>query len=137
MLSKFLKTKAFDSWTSKYRKSYYQDTDKYERLNVWRSNNDYILKHNDDYSRGVFKFKVAQNKFADLLVNEFLSMLHGFNKQQHLQNAGLRSSVHSYTDTSNLPREFDWRQQSVINPVQYQGSCGSCYAFSGKFKKII
>lgn len=82
----------------------------------------------------MYKFKVAQNKFADLLVNEFLSMLHGFNRQQHLQGARmLGSSSHSYTDTSNLPREFDWRQQGVINPVQYQGSCGSCYAFSGNF----
>ena len=33
-------------------------------------------------------------------------------------------------DTSVMANEVDWRTKGVVNPVQNQASCGSCWAFS-------
>lgn len=31
---------------------------------------------------------------------------------------------------SSIPSKFDWRDRKVVGPVQHQGSCGACWAFS-------
>jgi C1A family cysteine protease len=85
------------------------------------------LKHNQDYQSGLFKFKVRHNLFGDLCNHELKK---GFDRRQ--KNILLKTSYHDYNnDTSNLPEKVDWRDKGIINPIQNQLSCGSCYAFSG------
>jgi cathepsin F len=37
---------------------------------------------------------------------------------------------YSGLDMSALPTDFDWREKNVVNPIQDQGQCGSCWTFS-------
>ena len=81
-----------------------------------------INEHNANNAGGSFHLK--PNKFADMTNEEFKQRL-GYKKNNNTvtKRAPLR-------DTKTLPDSIDWRQKGAVNPVQDQGQCGSCWAFS-------
>ena len=72
-------------------------------------------------------YKVAHNKFSDFLPDEFSKCFKGFDANKH---AVKHDSSRFQLSVAQIPQNVDWRQLGYVNPVQDQGQCGSCYAFS-------
>ncbi|TNV79062.1 hypothetical protein FGO68_gene11626 [Halteria grandinella] len=68
-------------------------------------------------------FRVGVNKFADWTPAEYKRML------AYKPIRGSKTADYSAENVS-IPDSVDWRTQGAVNPVQDQGQCGSCWAFS-------
>jgi len=68
-------------------------------------------------------FRVGVNKFADWTPAEYKRML------SYKPIRGDKTAAYSAENVS-IPDSIDWRTHGAVNPVQDQGQCGSCWAFS-------
>jgi len=77
---------------------------------------------------------VGENEFTDMTADEFrasgrvLKNPVGADARSCLANGVTLDR--STLNVQDLPTSWDWRTKNVVNPIQNQGQCGSCWAFS-------
>jgi len=117
---------AFKEFEEKFGKKYESLEERALRLEVFTRNLMHIetLQQSE---RGTATYSHL-TPFADLSSDEFSSR-NGF-KPELAQPSALAAAPAKHLDVTDLPSAFDWREKGAVNPVQNQGSCGSCWAFS-------
>ena len=111
----------FIKYTALYGKSYGTKEEFDFRSALFKKTLDFIRTEN---ARNENTFTVGMNKFADWTPAEYKRIL-GY-------KPSAKNYPVSYFNETNvaIPTSIDWRTSGDVNPVQDQGQCGSCWAFS-------
>jgi len=112
----------FTNWSVKYNKTYYGKTDLSRQFAAWRTNRDYIDRHNSKD----LGFQMELNRFGDIPRSEWLHR-HGYN---HRMNSKVFPLPVEEEQDASLPESVDWRKKGLVTGIKNQLQCGSCWAFS-------
>jgi C1A family cysteine protease len=132
-LSYLIKREIFDNFLNEYSITL-EPTDTYSsRQAVFIKNYRQIIEHNQRYEQGLETFRMAVNQFSHLSVDELSSYSgDGDNESHRYDNSTVTFSDQDDDDDDDaeLPASFNWVDRNVLQPVQSQGRCGSCYVFA-------
>jgi len=110
---------AFLNYISEHSKSYATSEEYKFRLAIFNEKVNFIREWNaqelDTHTLGI-------NMFADMTEHEYKKYL-GFKPNLNKERKGTRLNI-------TVADSIDWRTKGVVNPVQNQGQCGSCWSFS-------
>merc|ERR1719333_535238 len=111
----------FLKWVLQHDKNYETRGEFEHRFETWVRTHLEIREIN---AREGNTFTVGHNKFSDWTAEDWAN----FNTWRPNPNA--KNVEAKELPTDNLPSEIDWRDKGAVNPIQDQGNCGSCWAFS-------
>lgn len=134
----------WSTFKTKHGKIYGNEKMENRRFDTFKNNLILIQKHNLEYQLGLQSYQLSANVHSDLSFDEFKSFLgiksikkSDFAKQlTFLSSISNSSSSPSSKDQkmklsrTKVPPSVDWRKSGKVAPIQDQGSCGSCWAFS-------
>jgi cathepsin L len=109
--------KAFTEWMQKYNKIY-SSNEFAPRYAIWKSNIDFINKHNSENHT----FTVGMNSFGDLTAKEFKAIYNGL--------VPIAITLSNQASNYLIPEDVDWRKDGAVTGIKNQGQCGSCWTFS-------
>lgn len=126
-----------DEWQTfklEHGKKYRSEVEEKFRMKIFMENKHQIAKHNAAYEQGNNKFKLALNKYGDMLLHEFVYTMNGFNRTRgrvgYNQQVDLVGATFISPANVKLPESVDWRKKGAVTPIKDQGHCGSCWSFS-------
>lgn len=134
--------KLFSTFITKKKLLYSSPREEKYRRQVFEDNMFKASSHNVEYAIGKQTFHLGITKFADLTDKEFLNQYTtkiGIPQNNDKSLSPLKSVKKikkteqkiSTKATANYPNSVDFRKRGgVINPVENQGQCGSCYSFA-------
>ncbi|XP_055853688.1 cathepsin L-like isoform X2 [Episyrphus balteatus] len=117
-----------------YGKNYTNETEENFRMKIFLDNKDKIEKHNLKHTKGLVSFTLGLNKYADLMYDEFYTLVNGYNlsleMNQYMEMMPEEGIDYVSLSNTTLPKSVNWTELGAVTPVKEQGYCGSCWAFS-------
>jgi len=110
---------AFLNFINEHGRSYATSEEYQFRLKIFNEKLNFIRDWN---SQDLDTHKLGINMFADMTDNEYKKYL-GYRPNLNKERKETKLNI-------TVADSIDWRTKGVVNPVQNQGQCGSCWSFS-------
>ncbi|CAH2046662.1 unnamed protein product, partial [Iphiclides podalirius] len=122
----------WDAFKMEYQKEYGSEVEDQFRMKIYAENKHKIAKHNQRFAQGLVSYRLKVNKYADMLHNEFVNAMNGFNStaKQTINGSEIRGATFLPAANVQYPDHIDWRELGAVTEVKDQRMCGSCWSFS-------